>query len=101
MQIYYSTITPFYHIWSSERAKYETVIHCSVTKQIRKERELFNERSCFQHHAKPENLAYHPLSLVISHISSNKGHVAGFLCFFTSFAPGRTEDGFFLKDLFL
>ena len=27
---YYSTIAPFYHIWSRERAKYETVIHCSV-----------------------------------------------------------------------
>ena len=29
-EIYYSTITPFYHIWSREGAKYETVIHCSV-----------------------------------------------------------------------
>ena len=28
--IYYSTIASFYHIWSRERAKYETVIHCSV-----------------------------------------------------------------------
>ena len=27
---YYSTITPFNHIWSKERAKYDTVIHCSV-----------------------------------------------------------------------
>ena len=27
---YYSTIASFYHIWSRERAKYETVIHCSV-----------------------------------------------------------------------
>ena len=87
MQIYYSTITSFYHIWSRERAKYETVIHCSVTEQIRKEREFFNERSCFQHHGKPENLACHPLSLVIS--------------LFTSFAPGRTEDGFFFKRPFL
>ena len=25
--IYYSTIAPFYHIWSRERPKYETVIH--------------------------------------------------------------------------
>jgi len=29
-QFYYSTIASFYHIWSRERAKYETVIHCSV-----------------------------------------------------------------------
>ena len=28
--VYYSTIASFYHIWSRERAKYETVIHCSV-----------------------------------------------------------------------
>ena len=28
--IYYSTMMSFYHIWSRERAKYETVIHCSV-----------------------------------------------------------------------
>ena len=28
--LYYSTIASFYHIWSRERAKYETVIHCSV-----------------------------------------------------------------------
>ena len=28
--IYYSTIASFYHIWLRERAKYETVIHCSV-----------------------------------------------------------------------
>ena len=27
---YYSTIASFYHIWSRERAQYETVIHCSV-----------------------------------------------------------------------
>ena len=27
---YYSTIASFYHIWSRERAKYDTVIHCSV-----------------------------------------------------------------------
>ena len=27
---YYSTIASFHHIWSRERAKYETVIHCSV-----------------------------------------------------------------------
>ena len=27
---YYSTIAPVYHIWSRERANYETVIHCSV-----------------------------------------------------------------------
>jgi len=30
MGIYYSTIASFYHIWSRERAKYETVIHFSV-----------------------------------------------------------------------
>ena len=28
--VYYSTIASFYHIWSRERAKHETVIHCSV-----------------------------------------------------------------------
>ena len=28
--IYYSTMMSFYHIWSRERAKYETIIHCSV-----------------------------------------------------------------------
>ena len=28
--IYYSTMMSFHHIWSRERAKYETVIHCSV-----------------------------------------------------------------------
>ena len=27
---YYSTMMSFYHIWSREHAKYETVIHCSV-----------------------------------------------------------------------
>ena len=27
--MYYSTITTFYHIWSRDCAKYETVIHCS------------------------------------------------------------------------
>ena len=26
---YYSTITSFYHIRSRERAKYESVLHCS------------------------------------------------------------------------
>ena len=50
---YYSTITPFYHMWSRERAKYETVLHCSVvlfrfdrfrTEQIRTERQFFNEK---------------------------------------------------------
>ena len=43
--IYYSTITSFYHIWSRERAKYETVLHCR-TEQIRT---VFDERNCFQH----------------------------------------------------
>ena len=28
--IYYSIMMSFYHIWSRERAKYETVIYCSV-----------------------------------------------------------------------
>ena len=50
------------------------------TEQIRTEREFFNERNCFQHDTKPENLACHRLSLVISFIQSNKGHLAGFLC---------------------
>ena len=53
--VYYSTMMSFYHIWSRERAKYETVIHCSVP-------------------TKPENLACHRLSLVISFIQSNKGY---------------------------
>ena len=30
IKYYYSTIASFYHIWSIERAKYETVIHFSV-----------------------------------------------------------------------
>ena len=42
------------------------------TEQIRTEREFFNERSCFQQDAKPENLACHHLSLVILFIPSNK-----------------------------
>ena len=45
--------------------------------------EFFNERNinnCFQHDAKPENLACHRLSLVISFIQSNKGHLNGFVC---------------------
>ena len=28
--LYYSTITPFYHIWSREHAKYEKVIYCGA-----------------------------------------------------------------------
>ena len=32
--LYYSTIASFYHIWLSERAKYETVIHCSVKEML-------------------------------------------------------------------
>ena len=50
------------------------------TEQIRTEREFFNEKNCFQHDTKPENLACHRLLLVISFIKSNKGHFAGFLC---------------------
>ena len=38
------------------------------TEQIRTEREFLIERNCFQHDAKPENLACHRLSLVISFI---------------------------------
>ena len=50
------------------------------TEQIRAEREFFSERNCFQRDTRPENLACHRLSLVISFIESNKGHLAGFLC---------------------
>ena len=54
------------------------------------EREFFNERNCFQHDAKPENLACHCLSLIISFIQSNKGHLAGFLCCLNrSHPPGQ------------
>ena len=42
------------------------------TEQIWTEREFFNERDCFQHDTKPENLACHRLSLVNSFIQSNK-----------------------------
>ena len=35
---------------------------------------------CFQHDAKPEKLASHHLSLVISFIQSNKGHLNGLVC---------------------
>ena len=45
------------------------------------EQEFFNERNCFQHDAKPENLACHSLSLVILFIQSNEDVVL-----FTSFA---------------
>ena len=73
--IYYSTITPFYHIWSRERAKYDGhTLWRFRTEQIRTERQFFNERNC------AENLACHRLSLVISFIQSNKGHFVGFLC---------------------
>ena len=47
------------------------------------EQEFYNERNnnnCFEHDAKPENLAYHRLSLVTSFIQSNKGHLNGFVC---------------------
>ena len=63
------------------------------TEQIRTERQFFNERNGFQRDAKPENLACHRLSLVISFIQSNKGHLAGSL----SYLPGRTHDAFFWK----
>ena len=49
------------------------------TEQIRKERQFFNEKNYFQHDTKSEHLACHRLSLVISFIQSNKGHLAGFL----------------------
>ena len=51
------------------------------TEQMRMEWEFFNERNCFQHDAKPENLACHRLSMIISFIQSNKGHLAGFVLF--------------------
>ena len=35
-------------------------------------REFFNERNCFQHDSKPENLACHRLSLVILFIQSKE-----------------------------
>ena len=50
------------------------------TEQIQTERQqFFNEKNCFQRDTKPENLAFHRLSLVISFTQSNKGHLAGFL----------------------
>ena len=30
IELHYSTLAPYYHIWSRKPAKYETVIHCSV-----------------------------------------------------------------------
>ena len=33
---YYSTIAPFYHIWSRERAKYDAVLHCRTEEYKRK-----------------------------------------------------------------
>ena len=78
--IYYSTMMSFYHIWSRERAKYETVIHCSVPvwpvleqSKYGRKRQFFSERNCFHRDTKPENLACHRLPLVISFIQSNKG----------------------------
>ena len=60
------------------------------------ERQFFNERNCFQHDTKPENLACHRLSLVISFMQSNKVHLVGFLCcLHRSQAPLRTDDAFF------
>ena len=57
---------------------------------------VFDEQNCFQHDTKPKNLACHRLSLVISFIQSNKGHLAGFLCHLhRSQAPWRTDDAFF------
>ena len=49
------------------------------TEQIRTKRQFFNEKKCFQRDTKPENLACHRLSLDISFIQSNKGHLAGFV----------------------
>ena len=77
---------PFYHIWSRERAKYETVIHFSAgltgleQSKIRTEWQFFNESNCFQRDTKPESLGCHCFSLVISFIQLNKGRLAGFLC---------------------
>ena len=48
--------------------------------------EFSNRRNCFQHDAKPENLACHSLSLVISFIQSNKGHLNGSSVLFSSIA---------------
>ena len=49
-----------------------TVMSQFRTEQIRTERQLLNERNCFQSDTKPENLACHRWSLVISFIQSNK-----------------------------
>ena len=58
------------------------------TEQVRTEREFFNERNCFQHDAKTENLENlvgDCLSLVILFIQSNKDNWLAFVLF-TSFA---------------
>ena len=89
---YHSTIVSFYHIWSRERAKYETVIHCSFprfdrfrTEEILTEPQFLNERNCFHRNTVPENLAYHHLSLVVLFIHQIK--IFGWLfVLFTLFA---------------
>ena len=63
------------------------------TEQIRTEREFFNERNCFQHDAKTENLenlVCDRLSLVILFIQSNKEIWLAFVLF-TSFARALKE----------
>ena len=65
------------------------------TEQIRTEREFFKERNCLEHSAKPENRACHRLSLVISFIQSNKGHLKGFVFVFRhSQAPYNVCSGY-------
>ena len=63
------------------------------TEQIRTEREFFNERNCFQHDAKTENLenlVCDRLSLIILFIQSNKEIWLAFVLF-TSFARALKE----------
>ena len=61
--VYYSTITSFYHIWSRERAKYETVLHCR-TEQIRTDLEFSMNEIVFNKIQSPR------IQLVIACLSS-------------------------------
>ena len=72
------------------------------TEQIRTERQFFNERNCFHRDTKPENLACHRLSLVISFIQSNKGYQLIWLAFCAVYIVRERPEGemmHFLKTL--
>ena len=43
--IYYSTIAPFYHIRSRERAKYDTLLHCRTGQKYGRKAEQHNGRT--------------------------------------------------------